>query len=73
MTIPDLGNMTSLMQKMTNQSSESDLKMTDSQVNAMVEILVPRLLTQFPAMPKGMKCEFLERGDKHWVVRIERP
>lgn len=66
-----IGNMGSLLAKMTAETS-GEMKFTSSQVDAVIEILIPRMITGMPGMPKGMTCS-IERDDKGWDIRVDRP
>ncbi|WPH57834.1 hypothetical protein [Mycobacterium phage WXIN] len=68
----DAANMGSLLAKMTAQTGETK-QLNDNQVRAMIEMVVPKLLMEFPLMPQGMKCEFIEAGEKSWTLKITRP
>ncbi len=66
----EIKNMGSLLQKMTEQTS-GDVKLNDNQVRAIVEILIPRLVTNFAGMPANMKCS-VKSDDKGWDIRVDR-
>ena len=67
---PEIRQMGSLLSRMTADSEE--IKLTDSQVTAVVEALIPRIVTSLPGMPPGMKCD-VKPDDAGWTIRVERP
>lgn len=69
----DIAGMTTLLQKMRQEQPSDAQPFTDSQVKAVVEILIPRLVTTMPGLPPGMSAEFVERTDKSWTIKITRP
>lgn len=64
--------MGSLLSKMTKATS-GELRFDKTQVTNIVEILIPRMITSMPGMPKGMTCDITDKDDKGWNVRIEWP
>ncbi|MBF4194629.1 hypothetical protein [Mycolicibacterium phlei] len=66
--------MASLFARMTQESGQAEVMFTDNQVQAVIEVLIPRMVTAMPGMPKGMKCD-IDRDDdgKGWTLRIRRP
>ena len=61
-----------LLQRMANQKP-GEITLDDSQVRAIIEMVLPKVATSTPGMPPGMTCEFLERTDKSWTIKITRP
>lgn len=69
----DVQQMGSLLQKMTADASEG-VKFTRNQVQAMIEIVIPRFVTGAPGMPKGMSCDIDRDADGNgWTIRVTRP
>jgi hypothetical protein len=58
---------------MTSEKPTDNIRLDDSQICAIIEMVIPRVAVGAPGMPPGMKCEIVEKGDKHWILRIERP
>lgn len=71
LTDPKAKQLGSLLQRMTGDNSQ-ELKFTDSQVNSMIEVFIPRFVTGCPGMPDGMGC-VVNRKDGGWTVEIELP
>lgn len=69
--LPDIAQMGTLLEKMTTDTS-SEIHFTDSQVIAVMEVLVPKLVTTMPGMPAGMYCQ-VDRTPKGWKITVERP
>lgn len=69
--LPDINQMGTLLQKMTADTS-GEIQFTDSQVIAVMEILIPKLVTTMPGMPHGMYCQ-VDRSPKGWTITVERP
>lgn len=67
----DQQNMASLLSKMTAETS-GETKFTPNQVQAMIEIFIPRFVTAAPGMPKGMTCK-VDRDETGWNIRVDRP
>lgn len=63
--------MGSLLSRMT-EADEPDVKLTDNQVFAVVEVLIPKMVMTMPGMPPGMRCS-VERDDTGWNIRVDRP
>lgn len=67
----EIKSMGSLLSKMTAETS-GEVRFNENQISAVVEVLIPRLITGMPGMPKGFTCS-IDRDDTGWTVRIERP
>lgn len=67
----EIKQMGSLLSKMTAETS-GDAQFNDNQVTAMIEVLIPRMVTTLPGMPAGMKCS-IDRDGTGWTIRIEKP
>lgn len=68
-----MSDMSSLLQKMTSETS-GEVQFDAAQVNRVVEILIPRMATGMPGMPKGMKCDVERDADgKGWTIRVRKP
>lgn len=66
----DVKSMGTLLQKMTAETS-GEIKFTDDQADKIIEIVIPRMVTQMPGMP-NMTCT-VERDEKGWTIRVEKP
>lgn len=71
--INDVSQMSTLLQKMKNETSGPDIQFDDNQIKAVVEVMIPRMLTGMPGLPAGMNVEFLDKTDKSWTIRVTRP
>ncbi len=60
----------SLLSRMTSETS-TEIKFTDDQADKIVEVVIPRMVTQMPGMPH-MTCT-VERDKKGWTIRVEKP
>lgn len=67
----EIKQMGSLLSKMTAETS-GDVNFNDNQVTAIIEVLLPRMVTNLPGMPAGMKCS-IEKDDTGWTIRVEKP
>lgn len=63
----------SLLSKMTGQQDEGEIKLTSNQVDAVVELMLPRIATGMPGMPSGMECRVERTGEKSWTLHISKP
>lgn len=61
----------SLLARMTNDTS-GEIKLSDSQVCAVMEVMLPRIATGMPGMPKGFTCT-VDKDEDGWVLNIRRP
>ena len=60
-----------LLEKMTAQEG-GELKFTPEQVDNLFEILIPRMATSMPGLPKGFTCT-VDKTDDGWVITVKRP
>lgn len=61
-----------LLDRMTAAEDSGQQNLTPDQITAMVEIFVPRMITECPGFKgAGMKCK-VERDDAGWSIRIDR-
>lgn len=66
----DGAQMGSLLARMT--SADPTLSFTSSQVRAVVEVLIPKIVTEMPGMPAGMRCD-VEADESGWTLRVRKP
>ncbi len=67
----DIKNMGSLLNRMTETGSKN-ITLSENQINAVVEVLIPRIATNMPGMPEGMTCS-VEKDETGWTIRVEKP
>jgi len=65
----ELNQIGSLLSRMT---TEDKITFDKDQVTRIVEILIPKIVTELPGMPAGMTCQ-VKKDDKGWDIRVERP
>ena len=72
--IYDESDRRSLLEKMQGMDSESDeIKFDDAQASMLVELVIPRMISQMPGMAAfGFTCD-VERVDGGWTIQIRRP
>ncbi|AZS07527.1 hypothetical protein PBI_DUKE13_191 [Mycobacterium phage Duke13] len=64
--------MGSLFSRMTAETA-NEARFTDEQVAALIELFVPRFVTEAPGMkPAGLSCR-VDRDGKGWTIRIDKP
>lgn len=56
---------------MTAETS-GEIRFTDEQVKAVMEILLPRIAVNLPGLPKGITCS-VDQDDDGWTLRINKP
>lgn len=61
----------SLLARMTGDIS-GEIKLNDSQVQMVIEFMLPRIVTSMPGMPKGFTCT-VDKDEDGWVLNIRRP
>jgi hypothetical protein len=69
---PNIQQMGSLLARMTGDRSEQ-VKFTKTQVNSIIEVLLPRLATTMPGLPDGMLCHVDKTSEDSWTLTITRP
>lgn len=68
----DVAAVGSLLSRMTNEKAANDIKFSPTQVNAVMEVLLPRIATGMPGLPDGIKCD-IQKDEAGWTLRITRP
>lgn len=66
-----VAEMGTLLSKMTADTADK-IVFTSNQVTAVVEMVIPKIVSSLPGMPSGMRCT-VDRDDKGWSVRIDLP
>ncbi len=63
----------SLLERVTqSESAVDEEKFSPDQVAAMIEFVVPRLISETPGMkPAGLTCT-VTKDDKGWDIRIDK-
>lgn len=67
----DTNQMGSLLSKMTADTA-GETKFSPDQADSIIEVLLPRIVTGLPGMPKGFTTS-MERDADGWTLRINRP
>lgn len=67
----DTQKMGSLLSRMT-EDTDGELRFDSDQVNRVMEILIPAMVTAMPGMPKGFTCEVKKDADG-WTIRVNKP
>lgn len=64
--------MGTLLSRMTN-SEAPEVTLNSGQVDAIVEVLIPKMISEMPGMKSaGLKCS-ITRDEAGWNIRIDRP
>lgn len=69
-----MSEMSSFFSKMTStHDSGEEFKLNNEQAYAIVEVVIPRMITEMPGLKHlGMKCRFVEKDDDGWTLRIDK-
>ncbi len=66
--------MSSFFSKMASTPDSGEgMTMSADQAYAIVEVVIPRMVTEMPGLKHlGMKCRFIEKDETGWTLRIDK-